>query len=83
MSDYNAHLPAAFALALTLANASGNAGAVTQSDHFFQPSRVAPHLGAASPAPPGTADAQTAPQPMRLAQWFNWFNCFAGMWRRC
>jgi len=79
------HWPAAFALALALANTSGSAGAVAESDDFFQPRALARHLDASLDlsAAADTVAAPAAAGPTRLAQWFNWFNCVSGTWRRC
>ena len=30
-----------------------------------------------------SGDGRSAIDPVRVAQWFNFANCFSGVWRRC
>jgi hypothetical protein len=45
--------------------------------------------GHAAPAPaqptaaPPAGSTTGAADPAQLAQWFNWFNCWQGYWRKC
>lgn len=80
------HYKEVWPLALILAMASGSSGAVapvdTQTPAFFQAGSLSETLRSASDAI-GEKDDRSGMNSIQLSQWFNFGNCFSGVWRRC
>jgi hypothetical protein len=80
-----AHFKDAWPLAFVLVAANPtNAATPIDSDPtaFFQSGSLAGALEAASTD--AKQDARiSGPRRIQLSQWFNFANCFSGVWRRC
>lgn len=82
MSNYREIWPLAFVLAM--ASGSSQAGAPTDTDPaaFFRAGSLADTLRNTSNASEASKD-RSGIGPAQLSQWFNFSNCFSGVWRRC
>ena len=77
-------------LALLLATASGTSQAGAPVDTspatFFRAGSLSDALQNAAKASEEAneeAGGPAGPDRIQLAQWFNFFNCFSGVWRKC
>jgi hypothetical protein len=86
MEDIMSHCREIWPLAFILAMASGSSNADAPVDTnpatFFQAGSLADTLQAASHAREGNQNG-AGTSPIQLSQWFNFFNCFNGVWRKC
>lgn len=82
MANYREVWPLAFALALASGTSQADAPVDTNPAAFFQAGSLADTLRDHSNSD-GARDGRSAIDPVRVAQWFNFANCFSGVWRRC
>jgi hypothetical protein len=77
-------LPLAFVLALAATKAATTVPVVGDQEPL-----AAGHLQSLLSSERSISDSELSDvgvpvtQAGKLAQWFNWFNCFNGVWRRC
>jgi len=79
MAHYREIWPLAFVLAMAAGSAHADAPVDTNPETFFQAGSLADTLRNASNADGGRSGIR----PVQLSQWFNFFNCFNGVWRKC
>ena len=82
MSNYREIWPLAFALAMASGSSEANAPIDTNPAAFFRAGSLADTFRNTSNASEGRKD-QSGIGPAQLSQWFNFSNCFSGVWRRC
>jgi hypothetical protein len=81
MADHREIWPLAFALAMASGSSHADAPVDTNPAVFFQAGSLADTLRNTSNAK--GADGRSGINPIQLSQWFNFSNCFSGVWRRC
>ncbi|MFB9265851.1 hypothetical protein ACFFWD_22295 [Bradyrhizobium erythrophlei] len=72
----------AFVLAATTNPVNADAPIDTNPAGFFRSGSLADTLRDAS-ATSGRDEGGAGVSRIQLSQWFNFFNCFSGVWRRC
>ena len=81
-----ASLKEVWPLAFILATASGSVHADAPFDAnpaaFFRSGSLADALRG-HPDASGGAESGAEPSRIQLSQWFNFSNCFTGVWRKC
>ena len=82
MANYREIWPLAFALAMASGSAQADAPVDTNPATFFQAGSLADTLRNA-PNANGANNGRSGINPVQLSQWFNFANCFSGVWRRC
>jgi hypothetical protein len=82
MSNYKEIWPLALVLAMASGSSHADAPVDTQTSAFFQAGSLSETLRSASEAT-GAKDGRSGVNSIQLSQWFNFFNCFNGVWRRC
>lgn len=82
MSSYREIWPLAFILAMTSGSSRAGAPIDTNPATFFQAGSLADTLRNASTADE-SSESGSGMKPIQLSQWFNFFNCFNGVWRKC
>jgi hypothetical protein len=82
MAHFNEIWPLAFVLAMASGSANGDAPVDTNPATFFQAGSLADTLRNAPNAKEGN-ESRSGANAIQLSQWFNFFNCFSGVWRRC
>ncbi len=74
--------PLAFVLAMASGSSNADAPVDTNPATFFQAGSLADILRN-SPNANERNEGSSGVKPIQLSQWFNFFNCFSGVWRRC
>ncbi len=74
--------PLAFALAMASSSSQADVPVDTNPAMFFQAGSLVDTLRNPSNAN-GANDGRSGMNPVQLSQWFNFANCFSGVWRRC
>jgi hypothetical protein len=82
MSHYREIWPLAFILAMASGSSHADAPVDTNPATFFQAGSLADTLRNTSNANGGN-ESSSGVNSIQLSQWFNFFNCFNGVWRRC
>ena len=82
MSNFKEIWPLALILAMASGSSHADAPVDTQTSAFFQAGSLTETLRSASEAN-AEKDGGSGLNSIRLSQWFNFFNCFSGVWRRC
>lgn len=82
MSNFKEMWPLAFVLAMASGASQADTPIDTNPAAFFRAGSLADALRNTSNVDEGS-ETRSAIGPIRLAQWFNFFNCFSGVWRRC
>jgi hypothetical protein len=84
MSNYYREIwPLAFVLAMASGSSSqGDTPIDTDPSVFFRAGSLADTFRNTLNAGEGSAD-RSGIRPIQLSQWFNFANCFSGVWRRC
>ena len=83
MKDGAIGIPLAFMLALSTSS-TGAVGIIDQAEQLVPGSlsKLLPEGGQGVLGRVGD-QAGFGETSARIAQWFNWMNCFSGYWRRC
>jgi hypothetical protein len=81
MSNFKGIWPLAFSLAMASGSSQADAPINTDPVTFFKAGSLADTLINA-PASNGENKSRSVDE-IQLSQWFNFFNCFNGVWRRC
>jgi hypothetical protein len=82
MSNFKEMWPLAFVLAMASGASRADAPIDTNPAAFFRAGSLADALRNSSDVGEGS-ERRSGIGPTRLAQWFNFFNCFSGVWRKC
>jgi hypothetical protein len=86
MLDRKFGLPLAFLLAMSLAPADAKQLSSADLKDLLQRGSLKELLSSGQDGQadnPRSAEEQNSVSVTRMAQWFNWMNCFNGFWRRC
>lgn len=81
MPNYKEIWPLAFVLAMASGSSQADAPIDTNPAAFFRAGSLSDTLRSAN-ANERPEDGSAAGR-IQLSQWFNFFNCFSGVWRRC
>jgi hypothetical protein len=82
MANHREIWPLAFALAMASGAAQAGVPVDTNSSAFFQAGSLADTLRN-TPNENRATDGRSETNSIQLSQWFNFANCFSGVWRRC
>jgi hypothetical protein len=82
MANYREVWPLALALAMASGSSQADTPVDTNPSAFFQAGSLADTLRNASNARQA-GDGRSGMNLIQLSQWFNFGNCFNGVWRRC
>lgn len=82
MANYREIWPLAFALAMASGSSQAGVPVDTNPSAFFQAGSLADTLRNA-PNANRANDGRSEMNSIQLSQWFNFANCFSGVWRRC
>jgi len=80
MSNFKEAWPLAFVLAVAAGSSQCHEAVDTQPTVFFQAGSLAAALNSIDS---GKSEGRSGVAPIQLSQWFNFANCFSGVWRRC
>lgn len=81
MPNYKEIWPLAFVLAMASGSSQADAPIDTNPAAFFRAGSLSDTLRSANASE--RPEDESAPSRIQLSQWFNFFNCFSGVWRRC
>jgi hypothetical protein len=81
MSKFKEAWPLAFALAMASGSSQADVPVDTNPSAFFQAGSLADALRKTNANQ--ATDGRSGMYPIQLSQWFNFANCFSGVWRRC
>jgi hypothetical protein len=82
MPGYKEIWPLAFVLAAASGSAQADAPVDTDPAAFFRAGSLSDTLRDVASRGEGSED-KVGSNRIQLSQWFNFFNCFSGVWRKC